>query len=464
MSNGDRGLEGVGGLKSTVPGPRSEGVWGGRQAVLSIAGMRGVDLFSFGALARNTLWMILGQGVRLLVQLAYFVLIARILHREGYGAFSGAVALVAVLAPFAGWGSGNLLVKNVARRRDTFPRYWGRVLVVSCLSAGVLMLLALLLAWLILPRSVPLTVVLWVAAADLLFSRILESAALAFQAVHALLKTATLSVLYSVVRLAGVLILLQLHAADLLTTWALLYLGATVSAALVAVVWVSWELGMPDFDLRGWRQEFSEGFYFASSFSAQRIYMDSDKALLTRLGSLEAAGVYTAAARIVEVAFVPVYSLLAAAYARFFTSGTRGVHGTWELSQRLLPYALAYAMLAGIGLYLLAPLLPWLLGADFADSVSAVRWLAVVPLLMTLHRFAADSLTGAGWQARRTHIEFGAAAINVLLNLALVPTFSWHGTAWVTIATEVILIGALGLALRSIARSGRGGHPADMQP
>ena len=100
-------------------------------------------MLSFGPLARNTLWTILGQGVRILVQFAYFVLIARILHREGYGAFAGAVALVAVLAPFAGWGSGNLLVKNVARARDTFPRYWGRVLVVSALSGSVLTLLAL---------------------------------------------------------------------------------------------------------------------------------------------------------------------------------------------------------------------------------------------------------------------------------------------------------------------------------
>ena len=420
-------------------------------------------MFSFGTLARNTLWMVLGQGVRILVQVAYFVLIARILHREGYGAFAGAVALVAVLAPFAGWGSGNLLVKNVARDRDAFPRYWGRVLVISALSAGVLTLVALSLAWLILPAAVPFAVVLWVAVADLLFARVLEAACQAFQAVNRLFKTAVLSILYSLARLVGVLILLQMHGGNPLVLWSLLYLGATALATSISVVWVSLELGMPSFDMRGWRKEFSEGFYFASSFSAQRIYMDSDKALLTRLGSLEAAGIYAAAARIIEVAFIPVYALLAAAYARFFTSGQRGVHGTWELSRKLLPYALVYAVGAGIGLYLLAPILPWLLGADFAESVSAIRWLSAVPLLMTLHRFAADSLTGAGWQARRTHIEFGAAAVNVVFNFALVPVFSWHGTAWVTIATEVLLIVALGLALRSIARSDLGGHAADMR-
>ncbi|HSN17710.1 MAG TPA: oligosaccharide flippase family protein [Gammaproteobacteria bacterium] len=407
---------------------------------------------SFGPLARNTLWMILGQGVRILVQFAYFVLIARILHRDGYGAFAGAVALVAVLAPFAGWGSSNLLVKNVARDRDTFPRYWGRALIVSAVSGSLLTVLALSLAWLILPASVPLIMVLWVAIADLLFTRILEAACLAFQAVHRLFKTALLSIIYSLSRLAGVLVLLHMHGGDLLATWAILYLGATMLATVLAVAWVSLELGMPRFEMTGWHREFGEGFYFASSFSAQRIYMDSDKALLTRLGSLDAAGIYTAAARVVEVAFIPVFALLAAAYPRFFTSGQRGVQGTWDLSRKLLPYACVYALAAGIGLYLLAPLLPWLLGADFAESVSAVRWLSIVPLLMTLHRFAADSLTGAGWQAKRTHIEFGAAGLNVLLNVVLVPLFSWRGTASITVFTEVVLVIALWLVLYSISR------------
>lgn len=413
-------------------------------------------MFSLGALARNTMWMILGQGARILVQFAYFVLIARILHREGYGAFSGAVALVAVLAPFAGWGSGNLLVKNVARDRASFPRYWGRALAVHAVSAGALTLLALALAALVLPHSVPLAVVLWVALADLFFTRVLDTCYLAFQSVQRLSRTAVLGVLFAIMRLASVLVLVRVQGEPDLAAWALFYLYATVLAAAIGTLWVSLELGMPRWDMTGWRDEFGEGFYFASSLSAQRIYMDSDKALLTRLGSLEAAGIYTAGARIVEVAFLPIYSLLAAAYARFFTSGQRGVHGTLNLSRGLLPYALAYAVAAGVGLYLFAPLLPWLIGAEFAESVEAMRWLAVVPLLMTLHRFAAESLTGAGWQARRTHIEFAAAGLNVLLNLALVPYFSWRGTAWITIVTEVLLVIALGLALRSIARGGQG--------
>ena len=61
------------------------------------------------SLTRNTLWMLLAQGLRIVLQAGYFVIIARVLGPEQYGAFVGATSLIAILAPFASLGGGNLL-------------------------------------------------------------------------------------------------------------------------------------------------------------------------------------------------------------------------------------------------------------------------------------------------------------------------------------------------------------------
>ncbi|HBY80443.1 MAG TPA: polysaccharide biosynthesis protein, partial [Cyanobacteria bacterium UBA11148] len=61
-------------------------------------------------LVRNTFWMLLSQGLKLFVQAAYFVIIARALGTEQYGAFVGITSLVAILTPFANLGSGDILV------------------------------------------------------------------------------------------------------------------------------------------------------------------------------------------------------------------------------------------------------------------------------------------------------------------------------------------------------------------
>ena len=45
-------------------------------------------------LARNSTWMFLGYGVRIIVQAGYFVLIARALGPREYGAFVGAQRLL----------------------------------------------------------------------------------------------------------------------------------------------------------------------------------------------------------------------------------------------------------------------------------------------------------------------------------------------------------------------------------
>ena len=409
-------------------------------------------MFTFGTLARNTLWMILGQGVRLVVQFAYFVLIARVLHQDGYGAFSGVVALVGVLLPFAGWGAGNLLIKNVTRDATAFPVYWGRALLTVTVSSGGLTLFVLALARWILPASVALPVVFWVAVSDLLFSRLLDISTQAFQAFHQLFKTALLTVLQSFTRLAAVLLLMHVHSANALLMWSFLYMCGTAVAAVIGCVWASWEIGLPKWDLHGWRGEFAEGFYFASSLSAQRIYLESDKTLLTRLSTLEAAGVYAAATRIIDAAMVPIYALQAAAYSRFFAHGREGIRGTVRFSRRLLPYAMAYAVAVSAGMLLFAPLIPLLLGSEFAETITVVRWLAPAPLLMTLHRFAADTLTGAGRQAVRTRIEFLAAMFNVAVNLCLLPFYSWRGAVAATLLTELLLVIALATTIGQVAR------------
>ena len=79
-------------------------------------------------LGRNTMWALGGYGLRLLIQAAYFIIIARCLGAKNYGAFIAVTALISTVAPFAGLGSGNLLVKNVARDKKLFPvACWGNL-------------------------------------------------------------------------------------------------------------------------------------------------------------------------------------------------------------------------------------------------------------------------------------------------------------------------------------------------
>jgi O-antigen/teichoic acid export membrane protein len=84
-----------------------------------------------------------------------------------------------------------------------------------------------------------------------------------------------------------------------------------------------------------------------------------------------------------------------------------------------------------------------LLGEEYGPSIAAIRWLAIVPFLQSLHYFAANTLTGAGYQGLRSAVQIGVAVVNVLLNLLWIPVYSWKGAAWATLTCEALLTIAL---------------------
>lgn len=395
---------------------------------------------SQNALARNTLWMLLAQGMRLVLQAGYFVIIARVLGPEQYGAFVGATAAIAILAPFASLGGGNLLIKNVSRNKALFAQYWGNALLMIVVSGFGLFALVLAIAPAILPKTIPLLLIVLVCLTDLIFARVLDVAGQAFQSVLWLSKTAQLNILPQVTRLIAALALMNFFTQPQALEWTFLYLISTTVSALIAVFLVHRLLGKPKLAVSRIKPEIAEGFYFSIGLSAQTIYNDIDKTMLARLASLQATGIYASAYRLIDVAFVPVRSLLAAAYAKFFQHGTSGIAGTVDFSKRLLPLAALYGVGVGVALFFLAPVVPYILGQEYQEAGQALRWLAPLPLLKALHYFAADTLTGAGFQGLRSAMQVIVAAFNVLANMWLIPLYSWQGAAWSSLASDAFLV------------------------
>lgn len=70
------------------------------------------------SLVQDSIWMLLSQGIGVFTQAAYFILVARTLDIEAYGAFIGVAAVASIIFPFVGLGSANILVKNVSKSRE----------------------------------------------------------------------------------------------------------------------------------------------------------------------------------------------------------------------------------------------------------------------------------------------------------------------------------------------------------
>jgi O-antigen/teichoic acid export membrane protein len=403
-------------------------------------------------LARNTVWMFLGQGLRLVIQGASFVVIARSLGASNYGAFIGAVSLAAIFSPFASMGFGNLLIQNVARDRSLFPQSWGNALLMSVVSGAILLAVVAGVARFALPSSISTALIVVVAVSDILAARITDVACLAFQSLEQMGWTARINVALSVMRLLAATTAARIWVHPTALQWGFLYCTATGICAAFSVVIVTRRFGKPRVDLAKMRSELTEGFHFATGLSAQTIYNDIDKTMLPRLSTLDATGIYAAAYRLIDVAFVPVRSYAWAASPAYFRAGEQGIRSSAAYLKRLLPRAVGYALLVSVVLLASAPLIPRILGPEYARSVEALRWLALIPLMRAIHTLYGDALSTSGHQKVRMICQVLIAVINVLINLIVIPMYSWRGAVWSSLATDFLLLVAIVSALHILCR------------
>lgn len=390
-------------------------------------------------IVRDTLWLLIGKGMRLVLQAAYFIIIARTLGVANYGAFVGTTALVAIVSPFVGLGIDTLLLKNVVKDRNLFRAYWGNALWMVMVTGIGLMLVLTLVRPIVLPSLSPLLISV-VAVSDLIFGSITNIAIRAFQAVDQLNISAQINISIMLMKVLAAFSLMYFFPAPNPLDWAWLYLASSIISALLAAILVRQLIGAPKLALERIMPELKEGIYFSISNSAYTIYNDIDKTMLARLSTLEATGIYAAAYRLIDVAFIPVISIAGAAYADFFRKGKDGIAATLAFAKPLVLVASAYSIFAGIGLLLFAPGVPYILGDEYINVVEALMWLAPIPLFRGLQHFGGDILSGTGFQGLRSALEVVISIFNIAINLWLIPLYSWKGAAWSSLASDGLLM------------------------
>jgi O-antigen/teichoic acid export membrane protein len=390
-------------------------------------------------------------GGRIVLQAVMFLIVARALGVDEFGQFAAALALAAIVAPFAALGMGNVLVMRVARDPRRLGRHWRASLVTLAVLAPVLGALVVAAGSLLLP-GVPAVVFLGVCASELLFARVVELSAQAFQACERMASMAALTFGAALARTSAAVVMVASVSSPTATVWAGWYTAAAFVSAASSVFAVRHVLRPEPARARPATADLREGVYFALGLSASGIVTDADKALVARIDSFAAAGAYTAGYRVVSFSFVPILALLSTTYAGFFRAGARGLRSSWDYARTLLPKATGYSVAAGAGLFLIAPLIPSVLGSDYEPAVETIRLLSVLPTLQTWSYLAGEALMGAGHQRLRALLLWAGATVSVIGALALIPPLGANGAALATLLASGFLVATSWLAVARLQR------------
>ncbi|MFG2060339.1 lipopolysaccharide biosynthesis protein [Micromonospora sp. NPDC048871] len=401
-----------------------------------------------------------GTLLRTLAQGALFVLLAREMPLSTYGLFVGVTALIAVISPFASAGAPSLIMQNYADAPGDWLRHLVRGLFLSTIfgtAATVLVTAAGLAIW---GADVPLVDLLCLAFADLVAWRLIEAVAASIQVRGRIMLAALIPALLHLCRLAGAVVLAAADGPVTLHDWAV---TSAVLSTLVCLPVIAGGLlggGRGGIGLRGAVRQARTGMLFAVGLAAQSIYNDVDKVMLSRLGTPEGAAIYAAAYRVVDLAYTPARSMSAIAYPRFFEAGRHGPRQAMRMARGLLPRFLAFSVPVSLLLVAFAWMMPLVFGADFEAAIPALQGLSALLVLKSLHYLAADALSGARMQGRRTVCQIGIGVLNVLLNLWLIPAYGWQGAIASSLFCDALLAVLLWGSLAAAARRDPGDAPA----
>jgi len=385
-------------------------------------------------------WTIFSTSLlKILLQAVYFVIIARTFGPDEYGSFIGTLAVVSLFYPFASWGSNWLLIQNVSRDQSSFADYCGTAILKNlAFSSAFILIISLILSLYPIPNMSIYSVFL-LSLANLIFLPLSDICRDAFMSVGLMKYAGIVITLLSVNRFLGSLALITLFETPTLLIWSVLYCIATFATTVISSILMFRLIGYPKFKLHRVTQELAQGFAFSIGASAESIYSELDKSMLVKLATVESVGIYGAAVQIFNVSLTPIQAVMMTAYRKFFQKGASGINGSLELAKKLLPLTLGYAGLGFVGIILFAPLLPKILGEEYADSALALMWFSPLIFMKATHSLAADVLAGANYQKARSISQVLVAFLNGVLNFWLIPLYQWRGALWATLASELLL-------------------------
>ncbi len=395
--------------------------------------------------ARNATALALSAVAAKGLTFVWQLVLARWLGSEGYGIYGTIGALLAVGAAIPEFGMGMIVVRDVAQRPAEASRYLGATLSMQPLLAGagyaVLMLAAILLGY-----DAELRALLALAAINLLvdvLGNMCHNQLLAAErmVIPAIISTAHIIVL---VILAGTALALDgglwgLYAATLIAGllrtgayWIVLLRGGTRPAFPVdrAVA-----LGL-----------LANGAPLALTAFLALAYTHTDKLITTALIGAEGTGQLTAGFVIVfgviellsTTVLVAVFPMMSRAYAD-------RMRAMFEfMIEKLSFFTLVISLPIGIFTSLLAvPLAALLFGSEYTRTADVLRiliWYTVVTMVANVF---AQALLIENRQRRTLAIRSAGLAINIALNLLLLPRIGVPGAAVASLVAECIVLALL---------------------
>src|ERR1700737_2855184 len=383
---------------------------------------------------------VLVVGARALAKLAVFIVVVllwRHLGADNYGRFATMIVYVTLVGVVADLGLQTVFIRDAARDGSAFNRSLANLLSARLMLSLVALLILGVALRLLSPALFPYTVAAFALLLTTSYSSLLRAAfyirgRLGYEAI-------------AIVAEAIVLLALTIVAINQRATWDAFLWVYTISylfTCLFAFAVLRWrwhERVAVRLEPAFVRNLLRAGLPLALGFTITTVYAQLDIVLLPLFKNFQMVGWYSAANKyITAVAWVP-QSAMGAVYPAL------ALLGASDRGRLAFAYEKSFKMLAILGLPLAVGLGVM---ADsivhftrgFEQSIPALCFLAPSVVLLFVNNSFIYTLTAINRQVDFTRLALFTLAVNVVLNLVLIPPYGYLGAAAASTLTEVAFV------------------------
>lgn len=385
-------------------------------------------------IGRNFLWLLAGDASSKLLLFITTIWLARKLTDVGFGQLNFAQAILAYLLLVVDSGLPTYGTREIARYKIRVADYLINILLIRLILAFVLFLFSTIILHFLqiepgLKTLIRITIIF-------IFPRALNTE-FVFQGLEKMQYVSLAQFLFQLTYFILTILIIQ-DISDLIKAPIFRFLSAFFVSIILIFIFIvnhrEYNL-FKKIHIRSWYNYISESLLLVVSYIAVTVYTSFDTLILGIYDRPEVVGWYNAAYKIIFM-FITFAALLQNAFAPFFARETQN---TSKLLRGISHFALILLSLGGLisGSLIVAGkyLIPILLGPTYLNSIIILNYLSIALFFIFVDTIFLGPLLYTGLQKYYLYAQATGAIINIILNIVLIPRYSFHGAAIATIVS-----------------------------
>jgi len=382
---------------------------------------------------KNTGWMFFAKVASMLVSFIATSYIARNLGPTNYGELSYAISFVSIFSFIAALGIDQILYRDLIKYPEKVNDYMGSAIILRTITSAIAIALCLLFAFVLSPKDVSFFLI-FIICISFLFNTF-QIIGLEFQA-HSQAKIPSLISL-GITIILNILKIVVIAFDKGVIYLALILLLESILYAVGLFIYRTKIYG----STREWR--FNKGIakdilsnswplIFSSAFAI--IYARIDQIMIKNMLGAESVGLYDAAVRLSEVWYFIPTLVISSLFPAIVNAHKTSLAQYYSRSRKLILFLFLFSSGTALLTYVFAPYIVYIVfGTGFLGAVPLLKIYIWSNIATALNAFTLNYLVIENKRKTIFISSFVGMALNVILNIILIPQYGSVGSAIATL-------------------------------